>query len=76
LKEAHDRALADTMAPNKARMRLVFRNGKRARREVPLLANDLYLDGARVHADTPVLGCKSVICKSVKLHPVAYILLP
>ncbi|KAJ7747587.1 hypothetical protein B0H14DRAFT_3514012 [Mycena olivaceomarginata] len=29
----------------KARTRLVFRNGKRARREVPLSPNDLYLEG-------------------------------
>lgn len=53
---------------SKARTRIRYR-------EVPLTANDLYLDDARPRAEVPVAGHKFVVChcQCVKSHPVAYV---
>ncbi|KAJ7828551.1 hypothetical protein B0H14DRAFT_3718702 [Mycena olivaceomarginata] len=63
-------AAAAAAPPSKARMRIRYTYGKRTRREIPLMANDLYLDNERPRADAPLAGHKCIICGLVKSHPV------
>ncbi|KAJ7871163.1 hypothetical protein B0H14DRAFT_2570893 [Mycena olivaceomarginata] len=44
---------ASAAAPSKAKMRIQYTYGKRARRDIPLTANDLYLDDARPPSERP-----------------------
>ncbi|KAJ7318568.1 hypothetical protein DFH08DRAFT_1036369 [Mycena albidolilacea] len=74
---AHAKAVREAAAaaaaapPSKAQTRTQYRDGKRQRRNVPLTANDLYLDDWRPRADVPMAGYRCVICECVKSHPVA-----
>jgi hypothetical protein len=73
-KAAHEAAAAAAAAPSsKAQTCIRYRDGKHQRRNIPLTANDLYLDDWRPHADVPTAGHRCVICECVKFHPVAYV---
>jgi hypothetical protein len=55
---------------SKARTRIRYTNGKRARRNIPLTHGDLYLTDARPGPAAPDVGHKCILCEGVKSHPV------